>query len=102
MEDEEIEINRELGDEYVEADEDSKLPVREELDEGLGIELDDEVETSNAAETSVLEPSFGSADYNRRRSTVLSLLEGRAGVTSIVDYSYDEEEESWCNLTLSF
>merc|ERR1719348_799775 len=62
-----------------------------------------EDDVSNAVgKTSVLDQSFVSADYARRRNTVLSLLEGRAGVTNIVDYSYDEAEESWCKLSLSF
>jgi len=102
MEDEEVEMNQELGDEYTESNEDSKFDLRENLDEGLGIDLDDMENLNIVSETSVLEPSLSSVDYGRRRNTVLSLLEGRAGVTNIVDYNYDEEEESWCSLTLSF
>ena len=38
----------------------------------------------------------------QRRAAVLRLLEGRGGVASIVDYSYDTESQSWASITLAF
>jgi len=105
MEEEEIDMNREidkeLGDEYIEEDEDSKNEVVAQIedDEGLGEEFeDDDGSTSKISQ----EDAMGSGEPARRRAEVLRLLDGRGGIASIVDYSYDTEKQSWATLTLSF
>merc|ERR1719251_98192 len=105
MEEEEIDMNREidkeLGDEYVEEDEDNKegVSVQVEDDEGLG----DEFEDDDAPSVKISqEEAMGTGEPARRRAAVLRLLDGRGGIASIVDYSYDTEKQSWATLTLSF
>jgi len=107
MEEEEIDMNREIdkefGDEYMEEEEDSKLVgivTQTEDDEGLGEDVEDDVETPTAKVSQ--EDAMGSGEAARRRADVLRLLDGRGGIGSIVDYSYDTEKESWATLTLSF
>jgi len=117
MEEEEIDMNREIekhyGEEYVEDetemdfDDDSKdiKPnlnlLTEEGDEGLGEEIEDK-EVVDSAMDFAAEDAMASGEPARRRAAVLHLMEGRGGVASIVDYSYDTEKESWATLTLSF
>ena len=36
----------------------------------------------------------------KRRATFLHQVEGRSNLCSVVDYSYDTEKESWCQITL--
>ena len=106
MEDEEIEMNeqidRDLNEEYMEDDPDSKdnLLNRTEFDEGIG----DELEEGSTAVEAALEANaaMSSAEARRRRATVLDLVTKAGGVASIVDYSYDTENQNWCALTLAF
>merc|ERR550534_892128 len=106
MEDEEIEMNeqidRDLNEEYMEDDPDSKdnLLNRTEFDEGIG----DELEEGSPAVEAALEANaaMSSAEARRRRATVLDLVTKAGGVASIVDYSYDTENQHWCVLTLAF
>jgi len=106
MEEEEIDMNKaidkELGDEYMEEEEDSKVGVvaQTEDDEGLGDEFEDDHEAGPAILSQ--EDAMASGEPARRRATVLSLLDGRGGVAQIVDYSYDTEKQNWATLTLSF
>jgi hypothetical protein len=43
---------------------------------------------------------MASGEPAKRRATFLHLLEGKSGLCSVVDYSYDTEKESWCQVTL--
>lgn len=103
LEEEEIEMNKQLdddfGDEYVEStEEDSKNNLQLDQDEGLG----EEVEENEAIVDDVEEETMVTGEAARRRATVLRLLDGRAGMANVVDYTYDTEHESWCCLTLGF
>merc|ERR1712013_665225 len=95
-------IDRELNEEYMEDDPDSKdnLLNRTEFDEGIGVELE---EGSTAVEAVVeANAAMSSTEARRRRATVLDLVTKAGGVASIVDYSYDTENQHWCALTLAF
>merc|ERR1712112_798711 len=69
-------------------------------DEGLGDEFEDEEDgrTSRIDQ----EEAMASGEPAKRRAAVLRLLEGRGGVASIVDYSFDTEQQSWASITLAF
>jgi len=104
MEEEEIDLNKEIDKdmgEYIEEEfeEDNKFrPLNQsEADDGLGDELEDEGDSGQA-----LEDMMSSGEPAKRRAGVLRLLEGRGGVASIVDYSYDTEKQSWATVSLSF
>jgi hypothetical protein len=43
---------------------------------------------------------MASGEPAKRRAAFLSLLEGKSGLCAVVDYSYDTEKESWCQVTL--
>ena len=100
MEDEEIDlknaIDKDMGEYIEEDDEDSKLNVvnSTELDEGLGEDMEDEDERGQLPEAAQ-DAAMSSGQAAKRRAAVLRLLEGRGGVASIVDYSFDTEKESW-------
>jgi len=108
MEEEEIDMNREIdkefGDEYMEEEEEDSMLVgvvaQTEDDEGLGDDVEDDVDAPTAKVSQ--EDAMGSGEASRRRGDVLRLLDGRGGIASIVDYSYDTEKQSWATLTLSF
>eukprot|EP00090_Calanus_glacialis_P015465 TRINITY_DN24413_c0_g1_i1.p1 TRINITY_DN24413_c0_g1~~TRINITY_DN24413_c0_g1_i1.p1 ORF type:complete len:562 (+),score=235.92 TRINITY_DN24413_c0_g1_i1:241-1686(+) len=108
MEDEEIDMNKEidkdLGDEYMEDEEDTKQGVvaQAEDDEGLGDEYMEDDHESAAPTQLSQEDAMASGEPARRRADVLRLLDGRGGVASIVDYGYDTEKQNWATLTLSF
>merc|ERR1719412_1206194 len=48
------------------------------------------------------EINMGSPEAMKRRLYVRNLLQGKAGLATILDYIYDTEKEIWCELTLSF
>jgi len=106
MEEEEVEMNeqidKELGEEYMEQMEDDpdikpNVATGTEQDEGLGEEMEVEGEGRAAPES-----AMAGREPAGRRATVLSLVTKGSGVASIEDYSYDTEGETWCCLTLSF
>merc|ERR1712158_309279 len=106
MEEEEIEMNeqidRDMDEEYMEDDPDTKenLLHRTDLDEGIGEELEEgSILVELEAKTN---QAMSSSEARGRRATVLDLVTKAGGVASIVDYSYDTENESWCCLTLAF
>ena len=41
-------------------------------------------------------------EAKKRQNAVLGLLQGKGGLVSILDYTYDTQKERWCELTLSF
>merc|ERR1719239_765677 len=103
MEEEEIDLNKEIDKdmgEYIEEEEEEDMKIGQlnpsEADEGLGEEFV-EYEGDQA-----VEDMMSSGEPAKRRAGVLRLLEGRGGVASIVDYSYDTEKQSWASVTLSF
>ena len=103
LSDEEMELNeqldRDLGDEYMEDEPDVKENLTTtEQDEGLGEEMVDVVDGGGGSR----DDSMLTGEPARRRATVLGLVTKGAGMASIVDYSYDTEQQSWCCLTLSF
>ena len=104
MEEEEIEMNeqidKDMDEEYMEDDPDSKDNLRTDLDEGIGEELE---EASVLVEPGVrVNEAMSSSEARGRRATVLDLVTKAGGVASIVDYSYDTENQNWCSLTLAF
>merc|ERR550532_3794721 len=106
LDDEEIEMNeqidRDMDEEYMEDDPDTKenLLHRTDLDEGIGEELE---EGSTLAEPEAnTNQAMSSSEAKGRRATVLDLVTKAGGVASIVDYSYDTENQNWCSLTLAF
>ena len=100
MEDEGIDlknaIDKDMGEYIEEDDEDSKLNIvnSTELDEGLGDDMEEEDERGQLPEAAQ-DAAMSSGEAAKRRAAVLRLLEGRGGVASIVDYSFDTEKESW-------
>ena len=108
MEDEEIDLNKEIDKdmgEYLEeeGDDEKKQGTTNLEDEGLGDEYM-EYEENEKSEVSKIDQSeaMSSGQPAKRRASVLSLLEGKGGAASIVDYSYDTEKQSWAAITLSF
>jgi len=104
MEEEEIEMNeqidKDMDEEYMEDDPDSKDNLRRDLDEGIGEELE---EASVLVEPGVrVNEAMSSSEARGRRATVLDLVTKAGGAASIVDYSYDTENQNWCSLTLAF
>ena len=106
MEDEEIELKKEIdkdmGEYFEEDDEESNMRVSptSELDEGLGDEFEDDENGNNSQVDQ--DEAMSSGEPAKRRAAVLRLLEGRGGVASIVDYSFDTEQQSWASITLAF
>ena len=41
-------------------------------------------------------------EARKRRLFVRNLLQGKAGLATILDYTFDTKKELWCELTLSF
>ena len=109
MEDEELDlkkaIDKDMGENIEEEDEDGKVEAvnATDVDEGLGDEAgeEDEVGDGDLAEN-LQEEAMAIGEPSKRRAAVLRLLEGRGGVASIVDYSFDTEKQSWASITLSF
>lgn len=77
---------------------DNKRHIAQEIDddEAIGMELDQEEDRLLQDET------MSSGEPAKRRANFLSLLAGRSNLCSVVDYSFDTEKESWCEVTLSF
>ena len=93
------EIGRELdGDDELEDDPKPFAAVAEN-DEGFEEYVEEEVKLT---EKELQEVAMSSEEASRRRNDVIRLLDGRGGVCSIVEYSFDTVEQSWCELTLSF
>lgn len=85
-------------EEYMEDNPDTKenLVLATEQDEGLGEEL------AEVTAAPLQEDAMGRGEPARRRASVLGLLTKGSGVAGIADYSYDTEQQAWCQLTLSF
>ena len=77
--------------------------IGNEIDEGLGDDtylVDDEEKPLSAKEQE--EINMESIEARKRRLYVRNLLQGKAGLATILDYIYDTDKEIWCELTLSF
>merc|ERR1712142_417124 len=81
------------GDREYEEMEEEEIDMNREIDKEIG---DEDFEDDDAPSVKISqEEAMGTGEPARRRAAVLRLLDGRGGIASIVDYSYDTEKQSW-------
>ena len=86
-------------------EEDTKMSwgMGNEMDDGFEDETyvaDNEENSLSAREQEDI--NMESIEAKKRRMYVRNVLQGKAGLATILDYIYDTEKEIWCELTLSF
>ena len=77
--------------------------INSEMDDGFEDDIflfNDEERPPTAREQEELD--MEDPEAKKRRLYVRNLLQGRGGLATILDYTYDTKKQLWCELTLSF
>ena len=97
------ELDKEFNDEPLDDEEgEGKIPDFEDKsdpDQDFDMDYEEEMPVKNERK---FQPQVKSNDFKMRRTGVLNLSTGKENFFSFVDYDFDTEKESWCELTLAF
>ena len=85
-------------------EDDTRMSWAVQTDADDGFEDDTELTFLEKPKTvrEVEKENMRNVEAKKRQNAVLGLLQGKGGLVSILDYTYDTQKERWCELTLSF
>lgn len=94
-------LDKELGDD-VQEDENDIPDLDDDKSPALSPTHDEGIEDDMEEMMQVEEPKIMSKDAQKRKLHVLSLVSSDSAFSNFIDYSFDEDKELWCEVTLAF